>query len=129
RFARWRELSADVGLEAGVDYTTNSGSSDAPSNGLGTPGPTPEARIREWVVRPRAAADYRLASGLKLRAGADLLYQSWDRDFGGGPLDKFPFSQRAITTGAFVQAEWQPTPAWLISGGLRSDYYHYAQIV
>lgn len=127
RFFRSGGLAADVGIEGGADYTTNSGSSS--SNGLaGGVGPTPEARAVEWVVRPRAQIDYLLSDRIKLRAGADLLYQKWNNQIGDSVLSRFSFAQYGITFGGFAQAEWQPSPGWLVVAGLRADHYYYAHL-
>jgi TonB family protein len=111
RMLRRGPLGAEVGIEAGPDYTNNTDVSNP-------------AQITEWIVRPRAAADLQLGSRLKLRAGADTLLQIWNLSL-GGPLAQTVFPHDGLTYGAFVQAEWQPTPAWLVVPGVRGDLYDY----
>jgi hypothetical protein len=113
RLFRRGPLSGEVGVEAGPDYTTNSDPENA-------------ANLTEWIVRPRAGAELQVAPALKLRAGADTLFQTWRVRFGGGgALAETVFPRYGLTYGAFLQAEWQPTPAWLIAPGLRGDLYDY----
>src|SRR5262249_9142683 len=106
---RW---SGELGLEVGPDFTTNTD-------------PSADARIVEWVARPRATAELGLTEHLKLRGGVDTLLQTWRIQLAGTDLRHFHFPSWGLTHGAFVQAEWQPTPAWLIAPGVRADVYGY----
>jgi TonB family protein len=104
--------SGDAGVEAGADHTDNSD-------------PKNKAQLTEWVARPRVNVELQASPRLKVRAGADTLYQSWDVPLGVGVFRKIPFPHYGLTYGAFAQAEWAPTPAWLIVGGVRGDLYDY----
>jgi len=109
RRGRW---SGDAGVEVGPDFTTNSD-------------PTADARLVEWVARPRATVELALGEHFKLRGGVDTLLQSWQIRIFGTDLASFHFPSWGLTHGAFVQAEWMPTPAWLIAPGVRADIYGY----
>jgi TonB family protein len=109
RRGRW---SGEAGVEVGPDFTTNSD-------------PSADARLVEWVARPRATVEVGLGARLKLRGGVDTLLQTWRIQLLGTDLANFHFPSWGLTHGAFVQAEWQPTPAWLIAPGARVDVYGY----
>jgi TonB family protein len=113
RVFRRGRVSGEVGMEAGPDYATNSD-------------PAMRLHIVEWIARPRAFVDVQVAERLKLRAGVDTLYQTWPQiELSGVDFRNTFFPNFGLTYGAFVQAEWQPTPAWLIAPGVRSDLYDY----
>lgn len=109
RRGRW---SGDLGIEVGPDFTTNSD-------------PNANARIVEWVARPRATVELAVSERLKLRGGVDTLLQNWRIQLFGTDLRNLHFPSWGLTHGAFVQAEWQPTPGWLIAPGARVDVYGY----
>jgi TonB family protein len=113
RLFRRGRVSADAGVEVGPDFTTNSDPSSA-------------AHLVEWIVRPRAAVDVELPRGLKLRAGVDTLLQSWSTArLQSNSFQNTFFPQHGLTAGAFAQAQWQPTPGWLVSPGVRADRFDY----
>jgi TonB family protein len=112
RLFRRGRLGAELGVEVGPDFTTNSNQSNP-------------AHLVEWVARPRAALDFAAAEKLKLRAGVDTLYQTWNANLQGHDFSNLFFPRFGLTYGAFAQAEWQPTPAWLIAPGVRGDLFDY----
>jgi hypothetical protein len=112
RLFRRGRVDGDVGVEVGPDFTTNS----APDN---------PAHLVEWIVRPRAAVNVAAGDRLKLRAGVDTLFQTWSAHLQGNDFSKTFFPRFGLTYGAFTQAEWQPTPNWLISPGVRADLFDY----
>jgi TonB dependent receptor-like, beta-barrel len=118
---RWQPIQLDAGVEVGPDMTTATG--DPHQNY------TDAVKLTELVVRPHAAATVPLGERFKLRFGSDLLIQKWDVRFGDidapGALVDSLFPRYGLTPGAFVQAEWQPTPRWLIQPGVRVDHYRY----
>ena len=118
---RWKPLQLDAGVEFGPDMTTSTGE---PRQGYND-----AVRLTELVTRPHAAVTIPLGQRFKLRFGADLLVQTWDVRFGDidvpGALVETLFPRYGLTPGAFVQAEWQPTPRWLIQPGVRFDHYAY----
>src|SRR5262249_52255336 len=111
RMFRRGRVAAEAGIEAGPDYTNNTD----PANAV---------QLSEWIVRPRVATDVDPGPRLSLRAGGDTLYQTW-RVNNGGSLAEAVFPRFGLTYGAFVQAEWKPTPAWMIVPGVRGDLYDY----
>ena len=117
RFFRRGPLSAEMGIEAGPDYTHNTGDPDTNN--------VERVQLLEWIVRPRATGDVVLGDRLKLRGGADTLYQAWRNELGPNAAADILFPRYGLTFGAFIQGEWQPTPAWLIVPGVRVDHYNY----
>lgn len=117
RFFRRGPFTGELGLEAGPDYTDSTGDPDDQNRD--------RVRLLEWIVRPRASGEAVLGSRFKLRAGADTLYQSWYVQLGQNTVDDVIFPRYALTFGAYLQGEWQPTPAWLIVPGVRVDHYNY----
>ncbi|HEX2657769.1 MAG TPA: TonB-dependent receptor [Polyangia bacterium] len=120
----WGGTRLDAGVELGPDTTNLTG-------GNSTPGET--LNLRELVARPHVAVTQPLGSKLKLRAGGDLLLERWtDRLGPESNLMAFygvlGFPRHGLTPGAFVQAEWQPTPRWMISPGVRADSYRYTLV-
>lgn len=119
---RWRRLAIDAGLEVGPDYTTFTGEADEKfQDGL---------RLVELIARPHLAASVPLGERVKLRVGTELLVQSWDAAIGAddllGEIDTGTlFPRWGLTPGVFAQADWQPTPRWLIRPGVRLDHYSY----
>jgi TonB family protein len=112
RMFRRGRVDGDVGVEVGPDFTTSSD----PGN---------PAHLVEWIVRPRAAVNVAVGERLKLRAGVDTLFQTWSAQLQGQDFANTFFPRFGLTYGAFTQAEWQPTPAWLISPGVRADLFDY----
>jgi len=123
---RFKRAAVDAGVEFGPDYTTSTG--DPGSTPMGQM-PADSIRLVELITRPHIAASVPLGSKLKLRFGGDLLVQTWDVHIGdpnipGGFVgDVFP--RWGVTPGLFLQADFQPTPRWLIRPGVRFDHYRY----
>jgi TonB family protein len=118
---RWGATTLDAGVEAGPDFTTATGN---PDNNY-----TDSVKLTETMLRPHAATTVALGESFKLRLGADLLVQRWSAHVGTvdipGAIQNLFFPRYGLTPGAFIQAEWQPTPRWLIRPGVRVDHYSY----
>ncbi|MES1208332.1 MAG: TonB-dependent receptor, partial [Pseudomonadota bacterium] len=118
---RWTRAQVDAGVEVGPDQTRSTG--DPEQNYADA------LTLTETIIRPHAAVGVTLHDRFKLRFGADLLVQKWNVHFGEldipGSLAESLFPRWGLTPGVFVQADWQPTPRWLIRPGIRFDHYAY----
>jgi TonB family protein len=116
--ATWAGTQVVAGLELGPDATTSTGDE------TNTP-----VTLQELVARPQLALTRSLGSKVKVRLGADLLVQKWKvQVFQSDFTDIFgqnTFPKLGLTPGAFVQADVQPSERWMVSPGVRFDYYDY----
>jgi len=118
----WGGTRLETGLELGPDTTNLTGAS--PSM------PGESLNLRELIARPYVTVSQAIGTKLKLRTGGDLLLERWSDRLGAnsslaGIYELLGFPKDGLTPGAFLQADWQPTPRWLISPGVRVDHYRY----
>lgn len=116
--ATWAGTQVAASLELGPDATTSTGDE------TNTP-----VTLQELIARPQLALTRSLGSKVQVRVGADLLVQKWKvRVLQSDFTDIFgqdSFPKVGLTPGAFVQADLQPGERWMVSPGVRFDYYDY----